>query len=87
MPRDGPAKMKREKSAENNHCEDGKANSASGRTETESDYHRRLIDCCNLDGLTEAGGLLIRIPVLGFTMGIAFLIRVAAGWCILRVVG
>ena len=41
-----------------------------------------------LAGDTEGGdGEFIRMPVLGFTMGIAFRIRVAAGWCSLRVVG
>jgi len=41
-----------------------------------------------LAGDTEGGdGEFIRMPVLGLTMGIALRIRVAAGWCSLRVVG
>jgi len=45
-------------------------------------YQRRLIVCCCiLAGDTDWGGLDMLIPVLGLTMGIAFRIRVAAGWC------
>jgi len=51
-------------------------------------YHRRPIDACILCGDTDCeGGLSIRTPVLGLTMGMAFLILVAAGWCNFRVVG
>lgn len=51
-------------------------------------YQRRAIDCCwcwcILEGDTEAGGL-DRAPSFGFTIGIAFRMRVAAGWCNFKV--
>lgn len=45
-------------------------------------YHRRPIGWCILAGDTDCGGLDMLIPVLGFTIGIALRIRVAAGWWI-----
>lgn len=44
-------------------------------------YHpRAAVVCCIIAGEIEEGGLAIRMPVLGLTMGIAFRVRIAAGW-------
>lgn len=47
-------------------------------------YQRRTnVCCCILAGDIDSGGLATLIPVLGFTIGIAFLVRIADGWWIL----
>jgi len=63
--------------AKNNQCECGKANSTCDG-EVEAPYQRRP-KCCILDGDTDVGGLLILIPVLGFTIGIALRTLAATG--------
>ncbi len=43
-------------------------------------YHlRAAVACCIIPGEIDDGGLAIRIPVVGLTMGIAFLVRTADG--------
>ena len=37
--------------------------------------------CCIIPGEIDDGGLATRIPVLGFTIGMAFRVRTADGWC------
>lgn len=47
-------------------------------------YHRlAAVVCCIIPGEIDDGGLAIRMPVLGLTIGIAFLVRTADGWWIL----
>ena len=47
-------------------------------------YHRDGgVGCCIIPGEMDDGGLATRMPVMGLTMGIAFLVRRAEGWCIL----
>jgi len=44
-------------------------------------YHRRArVCCCILAGEIDSGGLATRMPVLGLTIGMAFLVRTADGW-------
>jgi len=46
-------------------------------------YHRRVnVCCCILAGEMDNGGLATLIPVLGLTIGMAFLVRMAEGWWI-----
>jgi hypothetical protein len=46
-------------------------------------YHlRAAVACCIIPGEIDDGGLATRMPVLGLTMGIAFLVRSADGWWI-----
>jgi hypothetical protein len=55
-------------------------------TEQRSDaasYHLRPIPCCILAGETDGGGDVMLMPVEGLTIGMARM-RVAAGWCNLR---
>lgn len=44
-------------------------------------YHRRWSGCI-MPGEMEEGGLETRMPVLGLTIGMAFLDRIAEGWWI-----
>ena len=50
-------------------------------------YQRRppyvAVCCCIMAGDIEDGGLGTRMPVFGFTMGMALRVRRAAGWWIL----
>jgi len=50
-------------------------------------YHRReAVVCCITPGEMEDGGLEMRVPVMGFTIGIALLLeRRAEGWWIFKV--
>jgi len=45
-------------------------------------YHRRAaVCCCIMPGEMDEGGLAMRVPVVGFTMGMALLReRMADGW-------
>lgn len=45
-------------------------------------YHRRTaVACCIMPGEMEDGGLAMRLPVEGFTIGMALLReRIADGW-------
>jgi hypothetical protein len=46
-------------------------------------YHLRVaVVCCIIPGEIDDGGLATRMPVLGLTMGIAYVARSADGWCI-----
>jgi hypothetical protein len=49
-------------------------------------YHRRAaVVCCIIPGEIDDGGLAMRLPVEGLTMGMALLRdRIAEGWWILR---
>lgn len=51
--------------------------------EVETLYHRRAaVVCCIMPGEMDDGGLAMRFPVEGFTMGIALVReeRIAEGW-------
>ena len=47
-------------------------------------YHRRAYVCCCIRAgeMDDGGGDATRIPVLGFTIGMALRARMAAGWWI-----
>ncbi len=64
--------------AKNNQCNDEKTALQIVGTKVETAYQRRPRFCI-LDGDTEFGGLLILIPVLGLTIGIAERTRAATG--------
>lgn len=54
------------------------------RAQQGDSYHRRAAVVCIIPGEIDEGGLATRMPVLGFTIGMAFRVRIADGWWILR---